>query len=145
MKGKNTMIRKMQESDIERVYKLVCALEETIFDFDKMSSIMKELIKTHHIFIYEYDSHIAGYIDIKIEYQMHHCDKVAEVIEFCVDSNYRSQKIGSKLFEYIKEYAKLNDCAILDLTTNQKRHRAHKFYENHGMNQTHYKYTLDLK
>ena len=98
------MIRKMNSSDFEKVYKLVCDLEETCFDLDK----------------------------------------VAEVIEFCVDTKHRSQHIGAKLFEYAKTYAKDNGCVVLDLTTNQKRHRAHKFYENHGMDQTHYKYTLNL-
>ena len=32
------MIRKMNSSDFEKVYKLVCDLEETCFDFDKMKN-----------------------------------------------------------------------------------------------------------
>lgn len=138
------MIRKMNSSDFEKVYKLVCDLEKTCFDLDKMKMIMNELIHSHDIFVFEDNDNIIGYLDLKIEYQMHHCDKVAEVIEFCVDPKHRSQHIGAKLFEYAKTYAKDNGCVVLDLTTNQKRHRAHKFYENHGMDQTHYKYTLNL-
>ena len=144
MKRGNDMIRKMISSDFDNVYKLVCDLEETEFDPYKMNEIMKELNKTHDIFVFEEEKKILGYLDLKIEYQMHHCGKVAEVIEFCVDPNYRSKKIGAQLFEYAKKYAKNKDCVVLDLTTNQKRHRAHKFYEAHGMNQTHYKYTFDL-
>ena len=34
------MIRKMNSSDFEKVYKLVCHLEETCFDLDKMKMII---------------------------------------------------------------------------------------------------------
>ena len=43
------MIRKMNSSDFEKVYKLVCHLEETCFDLDKMKMIMNELIHSHDI------------------------------------------------------------------------------------------------
>lgn len=138
------MIRTIMERDIPDVYRLVCDLEDTKFNYEMMSKIIKDLMKIHTIFVFEQENKILGYLDLKIEFQMHHCGKVAEVIEFCVDPNYRSQQVGAQLFEYAKDYAKKQNCAVLDLTTNQKRHRAHKFYENHGMNQTHFKYTLDL-
>lgn len=47
------MIRKMNSSDFEKVYKLVCDLEETCFDLDKMKMIMNELIHSHDIFVFE--------------------------------------------------------------------------------------------
>jgi len=98
----------MNPSDFEKVYKLVCDLEETCFDLDKMKMIMNELIHSHDIFVFEDNDNIIGYLDLKIEYQMHHCDILAEVIEFCVDPKHRSQHIGAKLFEYAKTYAKDN-------------------------------------
>ncbi len=69
---------------------------------------------------------------------------VREVVELCVDEKARNQGIGHLMIEYAKHLAKVKDAEILELTTNQKRKAAHRFYEREGFKNTHFKYTLDL-
>ncbi|WP_270460359.1 hypothetical protein [Faecalitalea cylindroides] len=59
------MIQKMNSFDFEKVYKLVCDLEETCFDLDKMKMIMNELIHSHDIFVFKDNDNIIGYLDLK--------------------------------------------------------------------------------
>ena len=138
------MIRKMTPSDFNSVYRLICILEDTSFDYLQIQSIFPEILKTHDVFVYEEKNQILGYADLRIESQLHHGGKVAEIVELCVDPNVRNQQIGTQLFEYIKEFAQEKDCVLLELDCNNKRLQAHKFYENCGMKHTHRKYTINL-
>ena len=138
------MIRKMTPSDINSVYRLICILEDTSLDYLQIQSIFPEILKTHDVFVYEEKNQILGYADLRIESQLHHSGKVAEIVELCVDPDVRNQQIGTQLFEYIKEFAQEKDCVLLELDCNNKRLQTHKFYENLGMKHTHCKYTINL-
>jgi N-acetylglutamate synthase-like GNAT family acetyltransferase len=54
-----------------------------------------------------------------------------------VAQNYRGQGIGEWMFEKVKEYAKLQDASLLQLSTNSKRERAKHFYEKLGFEASH--------
>ncbi|WP_395477346.1 GNAT family N-acetyltransferase [Rickettsia endosymbiont of Pantilius tunicatus] len=51
-----------------------------------------------------------------------------------IDENYREQKIGKKLMEYLEEIAKNYSPVIVDLTSGYRRAKdgTHAFYENIG-------------
>ena len=76
---------------------------------------------------------------------MHHCGKVAESIELCVDNAYHNRKTGTALLRKAQEYAIEQGCVNMDIKTNQKRKDAHRFYARNGFNNTHYTFTKDLK
>ena len=141
----NTHIRKIRNSDIYSVYNLVCELENTKFDYEVMKQIIMNVQTQDIIFVYELNNYIVGYLVLHITYQLHHAGKVSEVIELCVHPEYRNQNIGSELLKYVVQYSKEKGCVNIDITTNQKRKDAHRFYERHHFKQTHYKYTMNLK
>ncbi|MCH2200302.1 MAG: GNAT family N-acetyltransferase [Flavobacteriales bacterium] len=58
--------------------------------------------------------------------------KQLEVDNVVVDPRMRSKGIGSKLFEYIHQWAKENDCLTVELNAYVTNPRAHKFYYNEG-------------
>ena len=53
--------------------------------------------------------------------------------DLCVDENGRGQKIASRLFDYVRAYAKENGCDFLTLNVWCGNTGAMKFYENIGM------------
>ena len=57
----------------------------------------------------------------------------------------RNKKIGHHLIEAIIQYAKSRNLEQIDLSTSTYRHDAHRFYENHHFEKSHYNYTLDIK
>lgn len=130
--------------DFEDIYQLVCQLEETEFDQEAMYEVFQHVISDHTVFISKDYDRITGYLVLSITYQMHHCGKVAEVVELCVSNSFQNRKIGTDLLNHAMTYAKLHGCVNMDITTNQKRKDAHRFYSRNGLNNTHYKFTRQL-
>lgn len=62
-------------------------------------------------------------------------DKIRIHVEaLVIDENYRGQKIGKKLMEYLEEKAKKYNQVLVDLTSGYRRAKdgTHAFYENLG-------------
>ena len=140
------MIRRSEEKDGQSVYELICILEETEFDKDGFQKIYEMMMKNenHACFVYEQEDEVVGVLHMRMEYQLHHCARIAEITELVVLPEYRSKGIGAKLLQYACIYAKEKDCVRIELVTNQRRKDAHRFYEREGMHQSHFGYTLDL-
>jgi GNAT superfamily N-acetyltransferase len=56
----------------------------------------------------------------------------AHVDDFVVEKKLRGKGIGSKLLEYIKQYAKDHHIHSVELTSSLPLTDAHRFYEQHG-------------
>ena len=61
-----------------------------------------------------------------------------------VAKDFRSQGVGSRMFEWAIERAKQRGCRLLQLTTDKTRLEAVKFYENLGFTASHQGMKLDL-
>ena len=109
-----------------------------------MYEVFQHVISDHTVFISKDNDKITGYLVLSITYQMHHCGKVAEVVELCVSNAFQNRKIGTDLLNHAMKYAKRHGCVNMDITTNQKRKDAHRFYSRNGLNNTHYKFTRQL-
>ncbi len=58
--------------------------------------------------------------------------KQMEIDNVAVDEEFRSQKIGNKLMEWVYNYAREQKCESVELNTYTGNHRSHKFYHNEG-------------
>lgn len=54
-----------------------------------------------------------------------------------VKSNWRGQGLGKKLFEYVKQVAQDKGCKLIQLTTDNQRIHAKRFYESLGFVSSH--------
>ena len=59
--------------------------------------------------------------------------KTLYVDDFCVDETCRGQHLGTKLYHYVKEYAKSIDCHNITLNVWSLNESAKKFYEHLGL------------
>lgn len=59
--------------------------------------------------------------------------KTLYIDDLCVDENIRGQKIGKKLYDYVKDYAKQNGCYNVTLNVWSLNEGAMKFYEKCGL------------
>ena len=80
------MIRMALENDMESVYSLICNMEQKTLDKDQFKKIFAEHLKCGNrpLFIFEQDNEVLGILNLRIEYQLHHCAKIAEIIELSV-------------------------------------------------------------
>ena len=140
------MIREYTLSDIKEIYNLMCELENKILDFDTFNTIYEHQFNNPNMIglVYEYNNKVVAFLNMRFELQLHHCEKIAEVMEFIVTDGNRSLGIGHEMFNKASEVAKNNNCAQIELATNQLRERAHRFYEKQGMSNFHYKFSMRL-
>lgn len=141
------MYRKASEEDCEQVYALICGLEEQRFPFGRFSAIYREQLgdSRHYCLVCEREQRVIGVLNMRLEEQLHHCERIAEIMEFAVDSAYRSQGIGTDMFAAACRIARDFGCVQIELDTNQRRTDAHRFYTRMGMRNTHFMFTKVLE
>ena len=143
------MIRPVTAEDADAVYRLMCQLEACELPREPFERIFARQLAAlgQHGFVYVSDGpepRVLGFINLCVEGQLHHAADIAEVMELVVDEAARGAGIGGALFDHACEAARTLGCDQIELTSNARRHDAHRFYENHGMECTHVKFVMPL-
>jgi GNAT superfamily N-acetyltransferase len=71
--------------------------------------------------------------------------KYLEIEDLVAKSGERSKGYGGKLFDWLVEHAKENNCQQVRLVSRLSRHDAHRFYLRKGMNLEAYYFSMNLK
>ena len=140
------MYRKATVSDCEEVYGLICDMEDKRLRFDEFSAIFREQMgdKRYYCLIYEQEHAVVGVLNLRFEQQLHHAERIAEVMEFAVDPSYRHQGIGRGMLEIACQIARECGCIQIEAACNQLRSDAHRFYLREGMHNFHFKFSKSL-
>ena len=141
------MFRKATAGHCRSVYDLICNMEAKELPYDDFASIFHEQLAAdcYHCLIWEENGEVTGMLNLRFERQLHHCASIAEILEFVVDPAYRSQGLGAAMFAEACRIARESGCAQIEVTCNQLRNGAHRFYERRGMKNHHYKFSLLLE
>ena len=140
------MIRLAVSADQPEIYSLICALEETSFPQEMFAWGFYTMLSSasHLLLVAEEEGQIVGLLHLRMEFQLHHCGTVAEIMELIVSCEVRSKGIGAALLKAAREQAIQHHCIQFEVTSNQKRKQAHRFYQREGLEQTHIKLTEAL-
>lgn len=140
------MIRLAVSADQSEIYSLICALEETSFPQEMFAWGFYTMLSSasHLLLVAEEEGQIVGLLHLRMEFQLHHCGTVAEIMELIVSREVRSKGIGAALLKAAREQAIQHHCIQFEVTSNQKRKQAHRFYQREGLEQTHIKLTEAL-
>ena len=140
------VIRSAKPADLWPVKHLIEVLEETVFDEREFTAAFDaQLLDPHwHCFVCEAGGKIAALLNMRIDYQIHHAAKVAEILELVVEENCRGQSIGRELFAHACEFAREEGCVQIELCSSMRRTDAHRFYEREGMRKDHFNFTMPL-
>ena len=132
--------------DCEQVYRLICDMESRQHPFDRFSEIYREQINNCHYYclICEINHMVAGVLNLRFEEQLHHSERIAEIMEFAVDSIYRKQGVGKGMFAEACRLAEDACCIQIEVACNQLRTDTHRFYLREGMHNFHYKFSKSL-
>ncbi len=142
----NACIRESNADDCKAVYALICSMEEKQLPPTEFEKIYNAQQKDDSCLclVCEQEGKAVGCLNLRMEYQLHHAAKIAEIMELSVDAHARCQGIGQKLYAYACRKAKESGCIQIEVCCNRLRTRAHKFYETQGMHNFHYKFSLDF-
>ena len=136
--------RKVQNQDLDFVYKSICELENEILDFEVFETIFNENISNpkNLYLIAENETEGLGFISFHTQNLLHHCGLVGEIQEFFIHQKYRGQGVGRLLVNKILDFAEQNDLKSIEVTTNKKRVENVAIYENLGFTLSHNKFTI---
>lgn len=136
------MIKKAQIDDFEDVYLLINELEHNTIDKKNLYTTYCRQINNQDAYIYLYqDEHkVIALITMYVQHYLHHNHATGEIGELIVLDDYRGQKIGDQLINYIEDVAQDLHLEELSLSSGMWRKNAHRFYENHGYVKDHYSF-----
>ena len=160
-------IRPAVAGDFAPIYDMVCDMEQHRLPLDDVERIfLRELNDPDHRFLVAvhdwgrvHSMHDTvhgmnpspimheepiGVLHLRMEEQLHHAARVAEIMELAVAPGHRDAGTGSQLFQAACDLARKEGCIQIEVACNQLRHDAHRFYERQGMHNFHYKFSLSL-
>ena len=85
----------------------------------------------HAVLVAEIDGEIVGWMHVLVAHSLT-ADTPVEVSGLVVDENFRSRGIGLTLMKEAEAWARSRKCDVVRLRSNEKRERAHAFYERIG-------------
>lgn len=140
----NIKIRKIENQDLNFVYKAICELENEVLNFKIFEEIFNENISNpkNLYLIAENENEGLGFISFHTQNLLHHCGLVGEIQEFFIHQKYRGQDVGLLLINEIKNFADQNDLKSIEVTTSKKRIENVAIYENLGFALSHNKFTI---
>jgi len=137
-------IRKVENHDLNFVYKSICELENEELDFKIFEEIFKENISSPNnlYLLAENENEALGFVTFHTQNLLHHCGLVGEIQEFFIDKNHRGHGIGRQLIEKIMQFSEANNLKSIEVTTNRRRVENVLIYENLGFILSHNKFTI---
>ncbi|MBR5269985.1 MAG: GNAT family N-acetyltransferase [Anaerotignum sp.] len=140
------MFRKSEEKDCKAIYDLICDMENKQLPYAIFEACYRKQLQMENMYclIDEEEGKVRGMLNLRFEDQLHHCEKIAEVMEFVVSSFCRDQKVGQQMLAEARRIALEKGCSQIEVACNQLREDTHRFYEREGMHNFHYKFSKRL-
>ena len=137
------MFRISTIDDCKYIHELICDMENSKLQYEAFSEIFKSqhYNPDYECIVYEENNRILGFVNLRYEYQLHHVERIAEIMEFVVCPDYRDRCLGKKLFNEACNAAQRKSCTQIEVACNQLRTNTHRFYQVQGMNNFHYKFS----
>lgn len=87
------MYRKGSLNDCKAVYSLICNMENKELPYDRFEETYLYQLNEHHYYclVCEQDGIVIGLLNMRFEEQLHHSERIAEILEFAVASTYRGK------------------------------------------------------
>ena len=119
-------LRPATQYDTDAVYALICELKQAEFDHHAFrvgfNANLRDPNMRYHLALL--DGEVVGMIGLHLQFHLHHVNWIGEIQELVVMPQARG----------------LNT----ELSTNVKRHDAHRFYLREGYEQSHFRFTKAL-
>jgi GNAT superfamily N-acetyltransferase len=126
-------IRDACESDSASIAQLLSELgysNTPKFAKEKIKLISNQ--KDNKFFVAIMDSQVVGFAYAHILPLLHQPGNACRVTALVVSEKCRKKGIGRKLMETAEDFAKVNDCVKLEITSGDHRSWAHDFYRKIG-------------
>ena len=138
--------RKSSIKDVEEIYTLICDMENKQLPYQKFYEIYNHQLnnKNYYCLVCEHIGKVIGILNLRFEEQLHHTERIAEIMELSVLSDFRNKGIGKEILSKGFEISRENGCSQIEVACNQLRKNTHRFYIREGMHNFHFKFSKQL-
>ncbi len=143
---RNYEIRNCTPEDLHSVYEMICTLEGENPGIEEFTEVYSSNLNDKNIFyiVAESEGKAIAFSSIHIQQILHHTGKVAELMEMYVEPDFRDSGIGEAMFWNLRDKAEACGCRFFEISSNIVRDKTKTFFENRGVQLTHYKFTERL-
>lgn len=140
-------IREIILDDLDRVFELLNNLYHGKLNFSRFQEIYKLKLEDENSYyiVAIKERRIVAILTAELQEKLHRDNKQLFIEDLIVDESYRSQGIGKALLQNAVDYARTNNCNVVELTSYIDNEKAHKFYETNNFVKQSYKFKKYLK
>lgn len=140
------MICEANYQDLDEVFALMNELEDGTLEKNMFTKQFQRCMEDKNVYIYLYkEDGVKACITLYVHYYLHHRCITGEIGELIVKNEYRGQKIGQQLLDYVEEMGKKLQLEEISLSSGMKRVDAHRFYQRNGYIKDHFCFEKKLR
>lgn len=131
----NIVIEKLKKEDLRDAINIYDNNHKIKTNYEKLLNIYDKIYNNpaYHNIVAKLNGKIVGLATIIINYDIvEELNPFLTIWNFGIKCEYRRQKIGTKMFEYIYKFAKENNCEFISLIAESNNTIAQAFYESLG-------------
>lgn len=135
-----------QKEDCRPIYELICETENSTLPYDRFAQIFHQQLNSslYECLVCEEGGSVIGMLNLRMEEQLHHAARIAEILEFAVHPDYRSKGIGKKMLSIACQLARERGCTQMEVACNRLRENTHRCYLREGMQNYHFRFSKNL-
>ncbi len=139
-------LRRATLDDTDTVYALLCELKQSSLDYHAFCTGFAFSLQDSnmHYQLALLDGKVVGLISLYIQYRLNYINWAGEVQQLIVMPQARGLNVGRQLLAWAEKEAHLAGAKVMELSSNIKRHDAHRFYQREGYQQSHYRFIKTL-
>jgi GNAT superfamily N-acetyltransferase len=144
------VIRKANENDLPKILTLYSEIEDEKqcnLDLETAKKKLKIIMSypNYAIYVAENEGKIVGTFELLIMDNLAHAGIPSAIVEdVVINEKDRGKGIGKLMMQYAMETSRREGCYKLMLSSNLRRERAHKFYDNLGFERHGYSFIVKL-
>lgn len=129
------LVEKLEPEDLIDAIDIYDKNHNTTTDYNKLLTMYDKIYNNpaYHNIVAKVNNQIVGFATVIINYDIvEQLKPFLTVWNFGVKKEYRRNKIGTRMFEYIYQFAKQNECSFISLIAEKDNTIAQSFYEKIG-------------
>lgn len=136
-------IREILLTELEEAYEVLKELR-TALSYDEYEDLVYEMRhQEYKIFGLYHQGVLSTYAGVSVHVNLYY-KRHLFLYDLVTTQQFRSQGHGKEMLCYLEDYAKINNCERLVLSSNLTREAAHRFYEKEGYTKIGYTITKTL-
>lgn len=143
MRNSTKIIIATSENDLKRCFPVMVQLRTTLKENEFIKRVKKQWHDGYKLAFIENDRKVIAVAGFRIS-ECLSWGKFLYIDDFITDEKNRSKGYGNKLFNFLSDYARKNDCGELHLDSGVQRFDAHRFYLKKRMDITCHHFALKV-